>query len=160
MIEAYTTEESINWCMRYIKDATAIGLPIHPHERRTERKGCVGRKVRTDIPNKEVEEAHYSILHQLKVMEKYVEQHLEDLRAAHDGKHTEEWVQKEHRNNFVEWIKEQEISLDDDDSDTVKKLAQGPTSQITTWQGYDVKGYRFHTKDKDNKSAAQNCGVR
>jgi hypothetical protein len=24
MIEAYTTEESVNWCMRYIKDARAI----------------------------------------------------------------------------------------------------------------------------------------
>jgi hypothetical protein len=26
---------------------------------------------------------------------------------------------------------------------------RGPSSQVTTWQGYDVKGYRFHMKDKD-----------
>jgi hypothetical protein len=36
----------------------------------------------------------------------------------------------------------------------------GPSNQITTWQGYDIKGYKFHTKDKDKKSVAQNCGVR
>ena len=36
----------------------------------------------------------------------------------------------------------------------------GPSTQVTTWQGYDVKGYRFHTKEKDKKSAAQNSGVR
>ena len=44
--------------------------------------------------------------------------------------------------------------------ETVKRLVLGPSSQITTWQGYDVQGYRFHTKDKDKKSSAQNCGVR
>jgi hypothetical protein len=42
----------------------------------------------------------------------------------------------------------------------VQKLVAGPSSQITTWQGYDVMGYRFHTKEKDKKSATQNCGVR
>jgi hypothetical protein len=159
MIEAYKTEESVNWCMRYIKDARAIGLPVHQHEGRTAGIGCTGRKVCTDIANKEVEQAHYSILHQLVSMEKYVEKHLEEICTAHDGKRTEAWVQKEHKSNFVEWIKEQQIPLDQD-METVKKLARGPSSQVTTWQGYDVKGYRFHTKDKDNKSAAQNNDVR
>jgi hypothetical protein len=28
------------------------------------------------------------------------------------------------------------------------------------WQGYDINGYRFHTKKKDKKSAAQNSAVR
>jgi hypothetical protein len=63
MIEAYTTDEAVNWCMRYIKDGRAIGLPVHPHEGRTMGMECIGRKVRTDIPNIEVEQAHYTILH-------------------------------------------------------------------------------------------------
>jgi hypothetical protein len=106
MIEAYTTEESVNWCMRYIKDARAIGLPVHQHEGRTARIGCTGRKVHTDIPNKEVEQAHYSILHQLVSMDKYVEKHLEEICTAHDGKRMEAWVRKEHKSSFMEWIKE------------------------------------------------------
>ena len=35
-----------------------------------------------------------------------------------------------------------------------------PSTQITTWQGYDINGYRFHIKEKDKKSTAQNSGVR
>ena len=40
------------------------------------------------------------------------------------------------------------------------RLAFGPFTQITTWQGYDINGYRFQTKEKDKKSAAKNSGVR
>jgi hypothetical protein len=39
------------------------------------------------------------------------------------------------------------------------RLAFGPSTQITTWQGYDINGYRFHIKDKDKKSMTQNSGV-
>jgi hypothetical protein len=28
------------------------------------------------------------------------------------------------------------------------------------WQGYYINGYKFHMKEKDNKSVAHNCGVR
>ena len=96
-------------------------------------------------------------------MEKYIEKNLEEIRAANDGQRTEAWVQNHHKSNFVEWLKEQHIPLEgcpDEDTETVKRLVLGPSSQITTWQGYDVQGYRFHTKDKDKKSSAQNCGVR
>jgi len=96
-------------------------------------------------------------------MDKYVDRHLEEIHAAHDGQHIEEWVQKEHKSTFLSWLKEQHIPLEgcpDEDTDTVKKLVLGSPTQVTTWQGYDVKGYRFHTKDKDKKSAAQNSDVR
>jgi hypothetical protein len=39
------------------------------------------------------------------------------------------------------------------------RLAFGLSTQITTWQGYDINGYRFHIKDKDKKSTTQNSGV-
>jgi hypothetical protein len=42
---------------------------------------------------------------------------------------------------------------------TVKRLASSPSTQITTWQGYDINGYKFHVKEKDMKSAEQNNGV-
>ena len=42
-------------------------------------------KVRTDVENRTVQEAHYSILHQLVSMEKYIEKHLEEIHAANDG---------------------------------------------------------------------------
>jgi hypothetical protein len=56
MIEAYTTEESINCCIRYIRDGRAIGLPVPQHNGRNLGRGCTGRKVRTNIPNETVQE--------------------------------------------------------------------------------------------------------
>jgi hypothetical protein len=40
---------------------------------------CMGQKVCTDVENKTVQQAHYSILHQLVVMETYIEKHLEKI---------------------------------------------------------------------------------
>ena len=92
MIEAYTTEESINCYTKYIRDGRAIGLPIPQHEGRTSGIGCMGRKVCTDVQYETVQEAHHSILNQLVVMEPYVDKHLEEIRAAHDRERTEAWV--------------------------------------------------------------------
>jgi hypothetical protein len=39
-------------------------------------------------------------------------------------------------------------------------LALGPSSQVTSWQAYDINGYTFYTKAKDQKSMCQNSGVR
>ena len=56
--------------------------------------GCMGRKVHTDVLNETVQHAHYNIVHQLVVMETYVEKHLDEICAAHDGQCMEAWVQK------------------------------------------------------------------
>ena len=64
MIEAYTTEEAINCCTKYIRDGNAIGLPIHLHEGRTSGMGCTERKVRTDVEEEMVQEAHHNALNQ------------------------------------------------------------------------------------------------
>ena len=63
MIEAYTTEEVINCCTRYIRDGGAIGLPIPQHEGRTSGMGCTRRKVRTGVQYEMVQQAHQSVLH-------------------------------------------------------------------------------------------------
>ena len=161
MIEAYTTEEAMNWCMKYLRDGKAIGPLVHWHKGRTLGVGHSGRKARTDVATEAVHKAHYSILHHLVTMEKIVDKHLEQIRTANDGQRTETWVQKQHKNSFVQWLKKQDITQgESDEVETVKKLVSGPSTQITMWQGYNVNGYTFHTKEKDKKSAAQNCGVR
>ena len=91
MIEAYTTEETINCCTKYIRDGNAIGLPVHPHEGRTSGMGCTGRKDRTDAEEEMLQEAHHNALNQLVVMEQWVEKHLEEICRGRDGR-TEAWV--------------------------------------------------------------------
>ena len=157
MIEAHTTEEAINCCTKYIRDGNAIGLPVHLCEGRTSRMGCTGRKVRTDVLDEMVQEAHHNALNQLVVMEMWVDKHLEEIRRGREGR-TEAWVQRQHKINFTTWIKQQGIPRNHDAAES--RLAYGPSSQITSWQGYDINGYRFHTKEKDKKSTTQNSGVR
>ena len=43
---------------------------------------------------------------------------------------------------------------------TIKRLAAGPSSQVTSWQGYDINGYLFYTAAKDKKTVSQNSGIR
>ena len=145
MIESYTTEEAINYCTKYIWDGNVIGLPIHPHEGRTSRMGCAGRKERTDVQDEMVQEAHHNALNQLVVMEMWVDKHLEEIRRVRDGR-TEAWVQRQHKINFTMWIKNLGTPLYGESDES--GLASGPSSQITTWQGYVINGYRFHTKEQ------------
>ena len=63
MIEAYTTEEVVNCCTKYIRDGRAIGLPVPQHEGKTSGMGCTGRKVRIDVEYEMVQQAHHSVLH-------------------------------------------------------------------------------------------------
>jgi hypothetical protein len=56
------------------------------------------------------------------------------------------------------WIKQQGIPPYGESTEA--RLASGSSTQITSWQGYDINGYRFHTKEKDKKSTTQNNGVR
>jgi hypothetical protein len=90
-------------------------------------------------------------------MEKWVEQHLNKIHRARDGR-TEAWVQRQHKINFTTWIEKQDIPTNSSTEES--KLASGPSSQITTWQGYAINGYRFYTKEKDKKSTTHNSGVR
>jgi hypothetical protein len=56
-----------------------------------------------------IQEAHYSICHHLVVMETYVEKHMEELHATHDGQRMEAWVQKEQKRTFTYWLKTVDI---------------------------------------------------
>jgi len=67
------------------------------------------------------------------------------------------WVQKQHKANFTMWIKEL-WDIPHGESDEAR-IASDPSTQITTWQGYDINGYKFHIKEKDKKSTTQNSGV-
>ena len=157
MIEAYATEEVIACCIKYIRDGNAIGLPVPVHEGRTMGMGCTGREVRTDVQEEQLQEAHHNTLNQLVVMDTWVKKHLEEIHHGRYG-HTEAWVQRQHKMNFTTWIQKQGIPPYGETNEA--RLAFGPSSQITSWHGYNINGYMFHMKQKDKKSAAQNSGAR
>src|SRR5436190_16533459 len=72
----------------------------------------------------------------------------------------EEWIMKLHKLQFSPWLKKE--SIEDDGSikaETVKMLARGPATLVTSCQGYDINGWTFYTKQKDMKSKSQNNSI-
>ena len=160
MIEAYTTEEAIEsggpLCNNLLKDQVSIGLPPLRHEGRLDGRGRMGRKSFIPPDYNIVLEAHYSILQQLIIMDPFIEQHMKELREKNPGC-TNDWVHKEHKRQFTAWLKDLDMT---EESETIKILASGPSSQVTSWQSYDISGFSFSTSYSDTKSMAQNSGVR
>ena len=54
-------------------------------------------------------------------------------------------VLKEHNKTLLNWFKEI-VFADDNASEMLIKLANGPKRNVITWQGYGVNKYSFYTK--------------
>jgi len=84
MIDAYTTEEVIEsggpFCNNLLKDQVSIGLPPLRHEGRLDGRGRMGRKSFIPSDYNIVQEAHYSILQQLEIMDPFIELHMNSIR--------------------------------------------------------------------------------
>ncbi|XP_066323555.1 uncharacterized protein [Miscanthus floridulus] len=160
MIEAYTTEEAIEsggpLCNNLLKDQVSIGLPPLRHEGRLGGRGRMGRKSFIPLDYNIVLEVHYSILQQLIIMDPFTKQHMKELHEENPGC-TNDWVHKEHKRRFTAWLKNLDMT---DESETIKILASGPSSQVISWQSYDISGFTFSTSFGDTKRMAQNSGVR
>jgi hypothetical protein len=62
IMEGYTTEEVVECCTDYIKDAKWIGLPIPLHEGRLRGRGRMGQKTFVDRDYSLVSETHFNVL--------------------------------------------------------------------------------------------------
>lgn len=83
------------------------------------------------------------------------------VRDESNGR-SDEWVVKQQKRTFSTWLKKQALSDGySTEEKTLRMLADGPSSTVTTWQAYDISGYTFYTSAKDSNSAVyQNSGVR
>jgi hypothetical protein len=79
IMEDYTTEEVVECCANYVKDAKRIGLPILLYEGRLRGRGRMGQKTFVDRDYTLVSEAHFSVLQQLVIAEPYIDEHLSEL---------------------------------------------------------------------------------
>ena len=160
MIESYTIEEVVECYNDYMKDGKPIGVPVSRHEGRLLGKGTKGRKTFNDQSFVRVRDAHYSILHQLHIAAPYIQQHLQQLREKNEHS-TEDRIMKEHKRCFTSWLKNQNLPIDTTkDEKMMRLLADGPLMLVTSWQAYNINGFTFYTKTKDDKSQHQNSGVR
>jgi hypothetical protein len=158
MIKGYTTEEVLECYNDYMKYGKLIGVLVSQYEGRLTGKGTTEKKTFNDQNYERVREAHFNILHQLEIATPYIEQHLQQLREENKGRRPDNWIMKEHKRCFTMWLKDQNIPVSEESM--MGALTQGPSWLVTTWQEYDINGFTFYMKAKDNKSQHQNSGVR
>nr|CAI44628.1 B1168G10.12 [Oryza sativa Japonica Group] len=158
IIESYTTEEVIDFCVDYMLETSSIGLPRSHHEGRLDGVGTVGRKT-ARLDRKVYDKAHFTVLQHMTEVVPYVDEHLAVLRQENLGR-SESWVRNKHMSSFNEWLKNRIAKLPNLSSQTLQWLSQGPEWSATTWQGYDINGYTFHTVKQDSKCTVQNSGLR
>ena len=131
IIESYTTEEAIEFCVDYMSETSSIGLPRSHHEGRLDGVGTVGRKtIRLD--RKVYDKAHFTVLQHMTEVVPYVDEHLAVLRQENPDR-LESWVRNKHISSFNEWLKNRIARLQNLPSETLQWLSQGPEWSATTW---------------------------
>ena len=83
-----------------------------------------------------------------------VNEHLSMIRAESNGR-SDDWIMREHKRWLAAYLKD--LHLPDGETveeQTIKRLVAGPSSQVTSWQGYDINGYLFYTIAKDKKTVS------
>jgi hypothetical protein len=97
-------------------------------------------------------------MHQLAVMRPYVEKHLQELREKNQDKIL---IMKQHKLYFTTWLKDLNLPVGKIEQEKmINLLTSRPHSLVKLWQAYDINGYTFYTKTKDNRTQGQNSGVR
>jgi hypothetical protein len=157
IIEGYTTEEAIEFCIDYMAETDPIGVPTSRHEGRLAGVGTTGRK--RIVPDQaSYAQAHFAVLQHMVEVTPYFEEHLAKVRQDNIGR-SDIWINREHGSRFNEWFKDRVARSTDGPSEILQRLARGPSWDVDTWQGYDINGYTVYTVTQDVKSTVQNSGV-
>ncbi|CAA0810941.1 Unknown protein [Striga hermonthica] len=156
IVDRYVAEEAIEFCTEYLSQTKSVGLPKSRHDGRGSGQGTLGGKMKS-VDREELLKAHLYVLTNTPEVHPYLDQHKRLIKEQNPRK-PERWLVNEHNKTFIPWFKN-EVGNDNLASETVSWLALGPNSDVITWRGYDINGYSFYTKERDDKSTMQNSGV-
>ncbi|KAK9212492.1 hypothetical protein WN943_001874 [Citrus x changshan-huyou] len=128
--ESYIAEEALEFCAEYVSNMRTIGLPPGHVETSS---------IDKPLPGGKFEHGHHS------------------QKAKN-----ERWLSNEHNRTFSTWLNKKVYEMIDDDEDVsniLRWLSQGPRPFVVKHPGYDINGYRFHTRERDEQRVHQNSGV-
>ena len=156
--KGYVTEEVIEFCVDFIPDLKAIGVPESRHEGRLRGKGTLGCKAMICRDGHSLNQAHYTVLQRSILVAPYINEHKNLIRLKHPGQ-SDEWIISEHMASFGGWL-QRLLTNNTTVGDQLYLLARTPSSTVCTFQGYEINGNTFYTIGQDKKSTNQNSGVR
>ncbi|GJV12494.1 transposon protein, CACTA, En/Spm sub-class [Tanacetum coccineum] len=159
IVEGYASEEVIDFYTNYLEGVKGIGVPQSRHVGRLHEVGTVGSK-HFSPDHKLFKIAHFVVLEHMTCVAPYIHEHMEMLRAENIGR-TDTWYTKRHNEQFDTWLKDKvEANMGQPIVDKiVERLGKGPRLLVKTNQGYEINGYTFYTKIRDEKSTVQNSRV-
>jgi len=161
IVEGTIAKEVIKFVTQYLTGVESIRLCKSQHEGRLDGHGTIGLKS-ISISDEMIHKDQLLVLQHLSEVHPYLEEDMEILKSKNPLK-TERWLTIEHNRSFIEWFKNRVLfqlsQTNHDISDTIKWLAYGPQLQVNPYEGYDINGYVFYMKRRDEKSKMQNSGV-
>uniref|UniRef100_A0A803N4P0 Transposase-associated domain-containing protein n=1 Tax=Chenopodium quinoa TaxID=63459 RepID=A0A803N4P0_CHEQI len=91
-------------------------------------------------------------------VENYIKEHEEFVKKKSRDKRKRRWKEaQEHSNEFMVWFREKVVV--DNVPDHIKWLSKGPSNIARRYPGYSCNGYKFYTRDHDERCKTQNSGV-
>ncbi|GKC94941.1 ulp1 protease family, C-terminal catalytic domain-containing protein [Tanacetum coccineum] len=138
-------------------DVVDIGLPQPRHQGRLDGVGTIRHKDVTST-NEDFEQAHFIVLQNMTRIEPYIHEHMSYL-AENNSCRDQRWLEAEHKRTFSQWLANKVICMSPTNVDAdVIQLGYRPR-RVLQYQGYDINGYTFYTKQQDDKSTVKNSGV-
>lgn len=156
IIKGYAAEEVIECGTNYLKNVTNIGIPQSRHKGRFGGVGTFGRKEESMPPN-DLHEAHFTVLQHMTSIAPYIYEH-QSLLKNENNQRDKIWLAKKHNETFSHWLKEKVRNTLPNVDKPVEELGFGPI-HVVKYEGYDINGYTFYTRQQDQKSTIQNTGV-
>ncbi len=130
IIEGYTTEEAIEFCIDYMSETDPTGVPTSRHEGRLAGVSTTGRK--RIVPDQaSYAQAHFTVLQHMAEVTPYFEEHFAKVRQDNIGR-SDIWINKEHGARFNEWFKDRVARSTDGPSEILQRLARGPSWDVDT----------------------------
>ncbi|XP_024195897.1 uncharacterized protein LOC112199069 [Rosa chinensis] len=162
--ESYVVEEAVEFCSdRILSGENTVGIPSIGIFDESCTKPLSGATV-VSIYGRELELAHLCVLQNTEEARPYFIKHMEILELTYPKfKANQNWLTNKQNKTFAKWIKEkvlEEFSNPNNDiSETLRWIADGPNPDVPTFCSYMVNGVHFNTKERDDVRKVQNSGV-
>ena len=137
-----------------LKHLEPIGVPQSIHFGKLHGVRTTGR-IMSRLLADEYAKSHFHVLQHFDCVTSYIDEHKDLLKTIHPGRKR---IDSIHTAEFNSWLKRKLCDVDTGNSD-LHYLARGPAWECRKFQGYQINGYTFGTKERDAMTVTQNSGV-
>ncbi|KAL6550235.1 hypothetical protein OROMI_020723 [Orobanche minor] len=157
--ERYIAEEAMEFLDEHLQNEDTVGVPVVDMTCRP----LSGAFMISPTP-RQLQLAHLCVLQNTDEARPYFEEHMVVLKQRFpDFEDDEKWLIEKQNTTFSEWLKHKvEAELVNDEhgvSEHIRWLVDGPVSEVPSFDGYQIDGVNFSTKDRDNDRQVQCSGV-